>query len=420
MGLGWVLAVVTGLVSCAPKQNAATVSRTAVAASSRPFESMPIVALADHTQSGPLYRVQIAADITRDVMPTDDLAIVISVNDLEVGRYPIVGRFERRPTRIKQEIELPLGDYEIDYVYKGEKYAGMPFRLAEVPVWGGRKVLQLRAHPGTRVSLREGKLWIGRWWANDGPPQAWIIEWVHEGKVATATSGRDEHGIPPHASRLVGGAAGAFRASRVVQNTIWTYGEEYPVPAIVAQTPGAWAARVVHGGAAPVAVVFTVQPDGQLAELSKRRVLSAGWQYSWSSRLELLALSVTEVDRLAAKLPQLGANQPFDDVSADGRRTEDPVRISTAGVRALFRSRELAEAWWTFYQLNKPEPLRAIETAASFPDAKRRRTAGLGTRRATAREAAEKRAKLRTLRAQIEQLIKAHGGPWKTDEFPRS
>src|SRR5262245_5231472 len=66
----------------------------------RPFESAPLAILVDTAQQGSVVRVQLAADITRDVMPTDDLAIVLSVDDQEIGRYPIVGKFERRPTRI--------------------------------------------------------------------------------------------------------------------------------------------------------------------------------------------------------------------------------------------------------------------------------------------------------------------------------
>ena len=76
-----------------------------VAPTARPFSTMPKVVLLDRTQPGPMYRVQLEAAITRDVIPTDDLAIVVSVDDHEVGRYPIVGRFN---TKVKQEIELPL------------------------------------------------------------------------------------------------------------------------------------------------------------------------------------------------------------------------------------------------------------------------------------------------------------------------
>jgi len=298
----------------------------------------------------------------------------------------------------------------------------MPFRLAQVPVWGGHTALQLRMHPGTRLSLREKKLWVGRWWANDGPPQAWIIEWVFEGQVVTTTSGREDRGIPPQASRIVGGAAGAFRDPHVVENTIWTYGEEYPIPDVVAQRPGPWAARVVHGGASPVAVVFTVQPGGRLAEASPRRIAAVGWEPSWSYRLEQRALSITEVERLTAKLPQLSSTQPFDDTE-DAGGPEPAIRISTAAVRALFRSKQLADAWWQYQTLNvaaTPAAQRPVD-AAAFPKTAARKPGGMpAPRESSARDEAERRAKLRTLRTQIEGLIKAHGGPWKSDEFPRS
>lgn len=445
MRTGLVALVACVAAACHPK---APPPPKPVAANARPFHGMPTITLADNQQPGPLYRVTLGVDIARDVMPTDDLALVVSVGDEEVGRYPIVGRFERRPTRIKQEIELPLGDYEIDLDYQGTRFSGMPFRLADVPVWGGRRATQVRLHPGTRISLREKKLWVGRWWANDGPPQAWIVEWVRDGQVVTATSGREERGIPANAARVVGGAAGAFQSARVVENTIWSFGEEYPVPDVVATQPGAWAARVVHGGASPVAVVFTVLPNGRLAEASSRKIFSVGWQESWSKRLEQRALSVNEVERLTAKLPHVSSTQPFDDV-ADGSNT---IRISTAAVRALFRSKPLADGWWQYESLlAAPPPAAATGAtpptyrpgatrpmdAAGFPkgatqggakksgmpvarEASARTPTPAQAAAAREKEEADRRAKLKALRTQIESLIKTHGGPWKSEEFPRS
>lgn len=408
--------VVVAAVACAPNKHV-PVGRPA-ASSARPFDHGPLATLVDQKQSGPLYRVQIAADITRDVMPTDDLAIVVSVRDEEVGRYPVVGKFESRPTRIKQEIELPLGDYEIELEYQGTRYAGMPFRLAEVPVWGGRRALQLRSHPGTRISLREKKLWVGRWWANDGLPQAWIVEWVREGQVVTTTSGREERGIPPVAAKLVGGAAAAYHSESIVNNTIWTYGEQYPVPDVVAQQPGVWAARVVHGNSPPVAVVFHVLPGGKLAELSSRKIASVGWQEAWSRPLDARALSVTEVDRLSAKLPKISAGEPFDEAPQQ-QGLEPAVRLSLAAVRALFRSQQLAEAWNTFNTLDVPSSYVQLHPGQT-PAAAGKRNGVAAQPRETPGKENERRAKLKQLRAQIEQLIKQHGAPWKPDEFPRS
>ena len=391
-----------------------------VAVSARPFDRGPVVSLVDQNQEGPSYRVQIAADITRDVMPTDDLAIIVSVRDEEVGRYPVVGKFTRKPTRVAQEIELPLGDYDIEFEHKGQRYAGMPFRLAEVPVWGGRRALQLRAHPGTRISLREKKLWVGRWWANDGLPQAWIIEWVREGQVVTMTSGRESRGMAPNAQRIVSGAAGAFHSEQTVNHTIWTYGEEYPVPDVVMQRPGVWAARVVHGASPPVAVVFNVAAGGRLVELSKRRVISAGWQESWSKLLDARALSVTEVERLSAKLPKISSNQPFDDVAKQKQGQEPPIRMSQAAVRALFRSKQLAEAWNTYLQLNVPSSYVQLHPGTTPAAAGKRNGTPQPQQRSTPQQEGERRAKLKVLRTQIDQLIKQNGSGWEPAEFPKS
>ncbi len=407
--------VVVATASCVPKKQVPT----PVAETARPFDRGPVATLVDQAQSGPSYRVQIAADITRDVMPTDDLAIVISVRDEVVGRYPVVGRFERMPTRIKQEIELPLGDYNIDFEYQGALYAGMPFRLAEVPVWGGRRALQLRSHPGTRISLREKKLWVDRWWANDARPQAWIIEWVREGQVVTMTSGREQNGIPPHTQRIVAGAAGAFHSERTVNHTIWTYGEEYPVPDVVAQQPGVWAARIVHGESAPVAVVFHVEANGQLRELSQRRIVSVGWEPSWSKALVARALSITEVERLTAKLPRISSNEPFDEPAPRERTLEPSIRLSQSAVRALFRSQALAEAWSSFVALNVPSNYVSLHPGQQPAAAGKRNGVPTPAREAPGKES-ERRARLKALRTQIQQLIKQHGGPWQPDEFPRS
>jgi hypothetical protein len=415
--LGIAIVVVAAAACHPPKHKVVT---KPVAVSARPFNRGPSAVLADQNQEGPSYRVQIGADITRDVMPTDDLAIIVSVHDEEVGRYPVVGRFENRATRIKQEIELPLGDYEIEFEYQGTRYQGMPFRLAEVPVWGGRRALQLRSHPGTRISLREKKLWVGRWWANDGLPQAWIIEWVREGNVVTTTSGREARGIPPQTHRLVGGAAAAFNDEKTVNNTIWTYGEEYGVPDVVAQQPGVWAARVVHGSSPPVAVVFNVLPGGKLVELSSRKVASVGWEESWSKPLDARALSISEVERLSAKLPKISATEPMDEVTAQAAGVEPPIRLSLAAVRALFRSKQLAEAWSTYNTLNVPASYVQLHPGQTPAAAGKRNGVAAAPQRETPSKEGERRARLKLLRTQIDQLIKQHGTPWKPEEFPRS
>jgi hypothetical protein len=408
------IAIVVATAACHPKQPVAK----PVATSERPFDKGPTATLVDQNQPGPSYRVQIAADITRDVMPTDDLAIVVRVRDEEVGRYPVVGKFTQRPTRIKQEIELPLGDYEIEFAYQGTMYAGMPFRLADVPVWGGKRALQLRSHPGTRISLREKKLWVGRWWANDGVPQAWIIEWVREGQIVMMTSGREEHGIPAQMARVVGGAAGAYHDEAIVNHTIWTYGEEYGVPDVVAQQPGVWAARVVHGNSPPVAVVFHVKPGGQLHELSQSRVASAGWEPSRSRTLDARALNVTEVDRLNAKLPKISPSEPFDELTQQPT-LEPAIRLSLAAVRALFRSKQLAEAWNTYNTINVPSSYSQLHPGQTPAVAGKRNGVAAPQREMPGKDG-ERRARLKLLRTQIDQLIKQNSAPWKPEEFPRS
>jgi hypothetical protein len=363
-----------------------------------PFAGPPTVALVDRAQPGPVYQVQLAVSLVRDVMPTDDLAFVVSVGDHEIGRYPVVATVERgQRATARQEIELPLGSYEVDLAYRGVRYAATPFRLADVPVWGGRRQLQIRSHPGTRISLRQKTLWVARWWANDGPPPAWIVEWRRDGQIVTTTSGRERHGIDPKASTLVGGASFAFRGTREIDQTLWTFGESYPVPDVVAQTPGAWAAIIVHGGAPPLAVTFDVRAPGQVAgESDKLVVVGPAWQRSWSRPLPSRGLSPGEVGALAAKLPHVEAHQPFDTAPSDG--VEPAIRVTPAAVRALFRSSKLAETWQSYLMLN-----------AQAAQAQ-------GAQTATAKD----RAKLRAMRPQIEQLIKAHGGRWLPDEAPRS
>jgi signal transduction histidine kinase len=69
-----------------------------VAPTARPFASMPKVELVDHVQPGPMYRVQIEAAITRDVIPTDDLAIVGPLaSDNPVEALKLID-YQSRPT----------------------------------------------------------------------------------------------------------------------------------------------------------------------------------------------------------------------------------------------------------------------------------------------------------------------------------
>ena len=111
----------------------------------------------------------------------------------------------------------------------------------------------------------------------------------------------------------------------------------------------------------------------------------------------------------------------FDELDPNEDRPEPSIRVSTSAVRALFRSQQLAEVWWNYQQANKPLSSGAQQNAVGFPKGGKRVVTGLGSKRPNiARSAKEQRTKLRAMRAQIEQLIQTHGGPWKPDEFPRS
>jgi hypothetical protein len=156
-----------------------------------------------------------------------------------------------------------------------------------------------------------------------------------------------------------------------------------------------------------------VLPNGVLAEMSSRKIMAVGWEPSWSKRLDARALSVTEVDRLTAKLPHTSSMQAFDEPKNDG--IESAVRVSPAAVRALFRSKQLAEAWWEFVTLNYRAPAMMTAQPAAFVKG--------GSKKETpnaAKAEAERHAKVRALKAQIEQLIQKNGGAWKPEEHPHS
>jgi hypothetical protein len=99
-------------------------------------------------------------------------------------------------------------------------------------------------------------------------------------------------------------------------------------------------------------------------------------------------------------------------------------------VRALFRSKQLAEAWWEFLSLNRAAPAAVTAQPAAFvkgqpvssTNASARRDAASARREAAnaAKQDAERRTKLRKLRSQIDELIKSNGYGWKPDEHPHS
>ena len=220
-------------------------------------------------------------------------------------------------------------------------------------------------HHGTRISLAEKKLWVLRWWSNDAPALPWIVEWRHAGKAVATTTGRERKWQVADATTFI---KDAFQPK--ARRSIWQLGEEYAVPDAVAKQPGAWEARVIHAGAPPVAIGFTVMPDGSIGEAASELVSSQyGWTHSWSKPLALTPLAMEDILELYDQLPVIAGAQRID---------EGPIELTPNAVRALFRSKKLAESWTKF----------------------------LGGSR--------------ELRPTVENLIKAQGGPWKPEEFPKS
>ncbi len=330
--------------------------------SDTPFAGAPQVTWTDDAKAG--YHVEVSAALQRDVLPADQLAFVVRVGDDEVGRYPIAHGVHG--TTIHQKLDLPLGDYEVELAYANQRFSGDPFRIAVVPEWGGTRQLHLFRHHGTRLDLAEHKLWVLRWWSNDAPALPWIVEWRHDGRAHATTKGR-ERKWDVQASTIIRDAL-----QPEARRSIWQLGEEYTVPDIVAKTPGAWEARIVHDGAPPVSIAFTVLPERR-----RRRASAARWsrlrrtagRTLGASRSRCRPLDPADALELADQLPVVAGAQQIDD---------GPIMLTPNAVRALFRSKQLAESWTKF----------------------------LGGSR--------------TLRPIIEQMIKSQGGPWKPDEFPKS
>ena len=327
-----------------------------------PFIHGPAISWTDDPSTG--YRVELTVALQRNLVTQDQLAFVVRVGGDEVGRYPITKGVVG--TTVHQKLEqLPIGDYTVELEYKHARFAGEPFRIAVVPEWGGSKNLHLFRHHGTRISLVEKKLWILRWWANDSPTLPWIVEWRHEGKPVTRTTGREHKWAVAGATEIV-----RYAMQPQARRSIWQLGEEYAVPDQVAKLPGSWEARVVHAGAAPVSVGFTVMPNGMIGEADPQLVATQdGWSHTWSQVLPLRPLAAEEIGELEGRLPMVAGAQHL---------AEGPIELTPNAVRALFRSKQLADQWSKF----------------------------LGGSR--------------ELRGQVEKMIKAQGAPWKPDEFPKS
>lgn len=345
-------------MGCAPKQI------DGPHATEVPFIHGPAVSWTDDATAG--YRIELSVALQRTLIEQDHLAFVMRVGVDEVGRYPI--KKGEAGTTIHQRIEtLPLGDYTVELDYNGERFAGEPFRIAEVPEWGGTTNVHLFRHHGTRVSLVEKKLWVLRWWSNDAPAQPWVIEWRHEGAVVTTTSGRERKWAIADANEIV-----RYALQPQARRSIWQLGEEYPLPDQVAKAAGSWEARILHGDAPPVSVGFTVMPNGKIGEADQDYDFVPGvdgWTHSWSQPLAVRPLAQADIVELQDKLFAVTGGQQLGPA---------PIEVTPEAVRALFRSKQLADQWSKF----------------------------LGGSR--------------ELRGKVEALIKAQGGPWKPDEFPRS
>ena len=327
-----------------------------------PFIHGPAVTWTDDPTAG--YHVELSVALQRMLVPQDHLAFVIKVGADEVGRYPIL-KGDAGSTIHQKVEELPLGDYTVELEYNDQHFTGEPFRIAVVPEWGGTRNLHLFRHHGTRISLIEKKLWVLRWWANDAPAQPWIVEWRHEGVSVVTTTGRERKWAVANGDEMV-----KYAMQPQTRRSIWQLGEEYTVPDQVAQLPGSWEARVVHTGAPPVSIGFTVMPNHTVGEADKELVSTVdGWTRAWSQTLAVRPLSQDDTIELTDRLPVVKGSQQLN---------EGPIELTPNAVRALFRSKALVDQWNKF----------------------------LGGSRG--------------LKPKVEEMIKTQGGPWKPDEFPKS
>ncbi|MFT3700209.1 MAG: hypothetical protein QM831_44095 [Kofleriaceae bacterium] len=327
-----------------------------------PFIHGPAVTWTDDPSAG--YHVELSVALQRNITPEDHVAFVVRVGADEVGRYPI--KKGEIGTTIHQRVEeLPLGDYTVELEYNNERFTGEAFRIAQVPEWGGSTNTHLFRHHGTRVSLIEKKLWVLRWWPNDAPTQPWVIEWRHEGVVVTTTSGRERKWAIADSNDIV-----RYALQPQARRSIWQLGEEYALPDQVGKLAGSWEARILHAGAPPVSIGFTVLPGGKIGEADKDYVATGdGWTRSWSQQLALRPLAQEDIVELSDKLVGVTGGQQL---------APAPIVVTPQAVRALFRSKELADQWSKFLGGSSE------------------------------------------LRSKVEALIKAQGGPWKPDEFPKS
>ena len=422
-------AVVLSLAGCLPEPAPQTPQALAL-----PFDAGFTATPLPGARPGTV-KLRLRAAITRTIVPEDGLAFVVRSGGREIERFPIAGEYidgytlhirpslDTHPPGLEPTVELALGDYDLDVEYAGTRYWGTTLRVAEVPYWGGRKQVEAIEHIGTTLDLHAGTLAVAQWWADDAPAQPWVIEWRRDGQVIMTTTGHEGRWLAAHAPSLV------YDAGSGSHQSIWRLRQEYRLPREVEQTPGAWEARIAHGGAAPIAVRFAIAAPRRPAATSGRLIAAReGWVDQRSAPLAIEPLPTAEAAPLIARLDSVERKQAFDD-GASPRDLVEPIALSTPAVRALFRSKQLVDAWDDFLALNSQAPgyvdsvyFTNEEDYTLSPEQKwkRKQAADRRAERDAPRTDAAAKTRLRTLRPKIEQLIRKHGGAWQPRELPRS
>jgi hypothetical protein len=371
-----------------------------------PFDptSIRAEAIGTYKNKGP-FDVELGVRATRSITAADDIVLRVVAAGSEIARVPVVidvaadWNGARSPKGFAATVGVPPGDYEVELMVRGRSILGHAFKIAEVPVWGGGRQVQLFGHIGNRVELDDGRLRLARWVVEDEPTQAFVIEWWHDNRRVWVTRGRTDrwqaYGLDAIVQR-----AQPRKDVAGVRPTLWTYGaERYAIPKDLILMGGMWEARVYREGAPPVAVAFELSssPDTQESRVALKRV-------HLSSELFLRPLPTGLGAAAFAAIP--GKQQPTPP-ARKLRALVEPVAFDRAAIRALFRSPELARKWREFIDANKNT--MHDETWNLTADEK----AQLNGMRNEDRLVAVKR-----LRPQIVALLAKLSGPWQPDDVP--
>ena len=202
-------------------------------------------------------------------------------------------------------------------------------------------------------------------------------------QVVTTTSGREERGIPPRRTRLVGGALGAFHDRRVVHE------HDLDVRRGVSDSRRRRAARRVRGPRASCTaaragrgrVHRAARRQARRAELAQDRVGRLGAELVEEARRALA------VDHRGRSPDREAAANRVDAAVRRGRRsrTRAAIRVSTAAIRALFRSKQLAELWHEYLNTT-------VDRAAAPRWRRRRKEPAVATQKLKAMRAADRSA----------------------------